>query len=51
MVSVLSDLNNQKSKAYDLDIDKLKTVSLYLNRKLSNVPNKEVLKLNLKVSN
>ena len=55
LVNVTTGLNNSKTKVYDLDDDKLKTVPVDL-KKLRDVMNKEVVKqmynkLNMKVNN
>ena len=43
MVNVPTILNNLKTKVHDLDVDKLKTVPVYL-KKLSDVVDNEVVK-------
>ena len=56
LVNVTTSLNNSKTKLYNLDVGKLKTVPLYL-MKLSDKVDKKVVentklnKLNTKVNN
>ena len=55
LVNVTTGLNNSKTKVYDLDDDKLKTIPVDL-KKLRDVASKEVVKqmynkLNMKVNN
>ena len=56
MVNVLTALSNFKTKVNNLDVDKLKTVPIYL-KKLTDVMSKEVVKktvynkVNTKVNN
>ena len=43
LINVTSSLNNLKTKIYDLDVSKLKTVSVYLT-KLSDIMDNKVVK-------